>query len=290
MDDFMASLYGAQSPGLSVAMYDGTDTVAASLLYQSESSEGSVPADSAQSVSATEYMVVAGHNWTLSLKSQDLFALRYGRSLTTEIAVAGSILSLILAMLAWQMIHGRAEALRLAAAMTEELRDMAQHDLLTGLPNRALFSDRLGQELARAKRQNGRFAMVFIDLDHFKPINDNFGHVVGDQVLKMVAQQLQQSVRAADTVGRIGGDEFVVLLAQLSASEAILALAEKLRLSLKHPFVVDGHTLCISCCVGVAVYPQNGADAVSLTKSADEAMYRAKEAGRDCVRLSESGT
>jgi diguanylate cyclase (GGDEF)-like protein len=289
MDDFMASLYGAQSPGLRVAMYDGTDTVAASLLYRSESPEAFAPADSAQSVSATEYMVVAGHNWTLSLQSQDDFAHRYGRSLTTEIAVAGSLLSLILAMLAWQMIHGRAEALRLAAAMTEELRDMAQHDLLTGLPNRALFSDRLGQELARAKRQNGRFAMVFIDLDHFKPINDNFGHVVGDQVLKMVAQQLQQSVRAADTVGRIGGDEFVVLLAQLSASEAILALAEKLRLSLKRPFVVDGHTLSISCCVGVAVYPQNGADAVSLTKSADDAMYRAKEAGRDCVRLSESG-
>jgi diguanylate cyclase (GGDEF)-like protein len=287
MSDFMASLYGAQSPGLTVAMYDGTDTVDAALLYRSEPAQTPDQSASGQGVSATEYMVVAGHNWTLSLRSQDAFAQRYGRSMATEIALTGLALSLMLAMLAWQMIHGRARALRLAAAMTEELREMAQHDLLTGLPNRALFSDRLGQELARAKRQNGHFAMVFIDLDHFKPINDTYGHGVGDQVLKLVARQLQQSVRAADTVGRIGGDEFVVLLAQLSESDSILALAEKLRLALKHPFVVEGHALQVSCSVGVAVYPQDGEDAVALTKGADDAMYRAKEAGRDCVRLCE---
>jgi diguanylate cyclase (GGDEF)-like protein len=289
MSDFMASLYGSQPPGLSVAMYDGTDTVDASLLYRSEAAGALAPAASAQTVSANEYMVVAGHNWTLSLHAQDAFERRYGRSMSREIAVAGTILSGMLAMLAWQMIHGRARALRLAAAMTEELREMAQHDPLTGLPNRALFSDRLGQELVRAKRLDGRFAMVFIDLDYFKPINDNFGHGVGDQVLKMVARQLQHSVRASDTVGRIGGDEFVVLLAQLSASDSVLALAEKLRLALKQPFVVDGHALSLSCSVGVAVYPRDGEDAVTLTKGADNAMYRAKEAGRDCVRLCEGG-
>ncbi|HOE42519.1 MAG TPA: GGDEF domain-containing protein, partial [Rhodoferax sp.] len=187
--------------------------------------------------------------------------------------------------LSWLMINGRERALRLAAAMTEELRHMAQHDPLTDLPNRALFSDRLNHELARAKRQHGRFAMVFLDLDHFKPINDKFGHGVGDQVLRWVARQLQNSVRAADTVGRIGGDEFVVLMAQLSRSDSILALAEKLRQALDQPFVVEGHELSISCCIGVAVYPEDGTDAITLTKGADDAMYRAKEEGGDCVRL-----
>jgi diguanylate cyclase (GGDEF)-like protein len=175
--------------------------------------------------------------------------------------------------------------LRLAESMTEELRHMAQHDPLTDLPNRALFNDRLNRELARAKRQHGRFAMAFIDLDHFKPINDRFGHDVGDQVLRRFASQLQRCVRAADTVGRIGGDEFVVLLAELSDADPVLALAEKLHQALHQPFVVDGHELSISCSIGVAVYPENGADAVALVKGADDAMYRAKEAGRDCVRL-----
>jgi diguanylate cyclase (GGDEF)-like protein len=230
-------------------------------------------------------MVVAGRNWTLSLSTQDVFEGRYGRGMEMVVAGAGIILSLLLALLAWLMVSGRNRALRLAESMTEELRHMAQHDTLTGLPNRALFNDRLNQELARAKRQHGRFAMAFIDLDYFKPINDNFGHDVGDEVLRRFARQLQTCVRAADTVGRIGGDEFVVLLACISDSDSISTLAEKLHQALRQPFVVDEHELAISCSIGVAVYPGNATDAVALIKCADDAMYRAKEAGRDCVRL-----
>lgn len=287
MNEFMASLYGRQSPGLTVAMYDDTDVNEASLLYQSDSGAAHAESIRAGAINSNEYMVVAGHNWTLSLHTQEAFGARYGRSLATEIALVGVTLSVVLALLAWLLIHGRERALRMAASMTEELRHMAQHDPLTGLPNRALFSDRLNQELARAKRQSGRFAMVFIDLDHFKPINDNFGHGVGDQILKGFAKRLQHCVRAADTVGRIGGDEFVVLLAQLSEADSIHDLAEKLRLTLKTPFVVNARELILSCSIGVAVYPKDGTDAIALTKSADEAMYRAKEEGRDCVRLSD---
>jgi diguanylate cyclase (GGDEF)-like protein len=288
MDGFMASLYGSQSPGLTLALYEGTDTNDASLLYRSEGSAAMGKPLHPAAVSANEYMVVAGQNWTLSLSTQEAFENRYGRGIDTVTVGAGIVLSLLLALLAWLMVSGRNRALRLAEVMTEELRHMAQHDPLTGLPNRALFSDRLNQELARAKRQHGRFAMVFLDLDHFKPINDNFGHDVGDQVLQQVARQLQDCVRAADTVGRIGGDEFVVLLAQLSDSDSILALAEKLHQALHQAFVVNGHQLAISCSIGVAVYPEDGADPITLTKGADEAMYRAKEAGRDCVRLCNS--
>jgi len=145
-------------------VYDGTESV--DVLYRG----GAAVAQS--SVSANEYMVVAGHNWTLSLSTQKAFEDRYGRGSETLVAIAGT--GLMLALLTWLMLNGRDRALRLAAAMTDELRHIAQHDLLTDLPNRALFGDRLNQELARAKRQNGRFALVFIDLDHFKPINDNF--------------------------------------------------------------------------------------------------------------------
>jgi len=285
MNDFMASLYGSQSPGLTLAMYDGTDTSEASLLYRSGGKAAGGGMSNPAALSANEYMVVAGHNWTLSLSTQEAFAQRYGRGIETLAAAAGVVLSLLLALLAWLMVNGRDRALRLAEAMTEELRHMAQHDPLTGLPNRALFRDRLDQELARAKRQQGRFAMVFLDLDYFKPINDNFGHDVGDEVLREVARRLRDSVRAADTVGRIGGDEFVVLMAQISDADSILALAEKLREALGRPFLVASHELSLSCSVGVAVYPEDGADAPALTKGADDAMYRAKEAGRDCVRL-----
>ena len=284
MNDFMASLYGIQMPGLTLAIHDGTDNTEASLLYHSSGGAMGDPSRQA-AVSANEYMVVEGRSWTLSLSTQAAFEARYGRGIATMTAVIGLVLSLLLALLAWLMVNGRERALRLAAGMTEELRHVAQRDPLTGLPNRALFRDRLNQELARAKRQNGRFAMVFLDLDHFKPINDNFGHDVGDQVLRQVARQLHGSVRAADTVGRIGGDEFVVLLAELGDSEPVLVLAEKLHQAVKQPFVVAGHEMSISCCIGVAVYPQDGADADALTKGADNAMYRAKEAGRDCVRL-----
>ena len=284
MNVFMASLYGGQSPGLSLSMYDGTEISEATLLYSS--TPNSVEAsNSLILLHANEYMVVAGHHWTLSLRTQAAFHEQYGRSAAAEMALAGSVLSGLLALLAWMMINGRARALNLASQMTEEIRLMAQLDPLTRLPNRALFDDRLSQELARAKRQGGKFALLFLDLDGFKPINDRHGHGVGDLVLKWVADQLKTSVRATDTVGRVGGDEFVLLLAQLHESDSIFELAEKIRLSLKQPIDLGGEEMHISCSIGIAVYPQSGTDAVELTKCADEAMYRAKEAGRDCVRL-----
>ena len=234
-------------------------------------------------MSANEYMVVAGHTWTVSLSTQQAFETLYGRDAASVIAVTGICLSLSLALLVWQMVTGRVRALRLAAEMTEELRHMAQHDPLTKLPNRALFSDRLNQELTRARRHGGKFALIFLDLDHFKPINDNFGHAVGDGLLQQMAQRLQASIRASDTVGRIGGDEFVVLVAELTEANAALALAEKIRMAARQPFIVDGNELLVSCSLGVAVYPDNGSDEITLTKSADEAMYRAKDTGRNSV-------
>jgi diguanylate cyclase (GGDEF)-like protein len=236
-------------------------------------------------ISATEYMVVAGHTWTLKLGKQQGFEDPAGRDVASVMAVTGIGLSLSLALLGWVMVTGRARALRLAADMTQELRHMAQHDPLTGLPNRAMFSERLQSELTRAERHRWRFSVIFLDLDHFKPINDQYGHAVGDLLLQQVARRLQDAIRASDTVGRIGGDEFVVLLPELAESQTAIGLAEKIRQTVRQPFMVGGQALTISCSLGVAIYPDDGVDEIALTKSADEAMYRAKDGGRDSGQL-----
>ncbi|MEI8158732.1 MAG: CHASE domain-containing protein [Burkholderiales bacterium] len=288
VNDFMASLYGKQSPGLSMAIYDGVDTNESTLLYRTADGVGGPASRRTVALSASEYMVVAGHSWTLSLASLPEFGARTGQDATNVTAVAGAALSFALAVLVWLMVNGRTRALRLAAAMTEELREMAQHDPLTGLPNRALFSDRLNQELARAKRESTRFAVIFLDLDEFKPVNDNFGHAIGDQLLQQVALRLQSAIRAVDTVGRIGGDEFVILVAGLSGKDFVLTLTEKINQSLRQVFVVDGHEMHISASLGFAVYPEDGGDELTLTRCADDAMYRVKSRGQAGINRANS--
>lgn len=418
MNDLMASLYGEQPPGLALAIYDGVEPSAEAQLYRSpDLAGGHQPAIFA----ANEYLVIAGHTWTLSMTALDDFEARFGRNAAPMIAWAGAGISLLLALLAWMMATGRGRALQLAASMTKELREseqrwafalegagdgvwdwdlqtrtavtsrrwkeivgddvgygantidrwealihpddraqamvtmqacltdtsgtsvtcvaehrircgdgqwkwillrgmvvehdaegrplrvigtltditerkateerinhMAQHDALTDLPNRALFSDRLQREVVHANRLGGHFALIFLDLDQFKPINDNFGHAVGDHLLQQVAMRLQDSIRKSDTVGRIGGDEFVVLMSGLTDTADAYDLAEKIRHTVRQPFAVDGHELAISCSLGIAVYPDDGADEITLAKSADDAMYRAKEGGRDRVQMAKA--
>jgi diguanylate cyclase len=283
MSDFMASLFGQQTPGLTLAIYDDVVATDDTRLYRSADDASQYPPAST-ALSAHEYMVVAGHTWMLEMGTTPEFARRFDRSATTVIAVTGIGLSCSLALLVWLMLTGRARALRLAASMTEELRHLAQHDPLTGLPNRTLFSDRVNQELARAKRQNGQFAVIFIDLDSFKPVNDTFGHEIGDLLLQQAARRIEASIRASDTVSRIGGDEFVVLMSGLSGGDAALGLAEKIRQTVRQPYVINSHELLISCSLGIAIYPNDGTDEPSLTKSADAAMYRAKAEGRDRIQ------
>lgn len=167
----------------------------------------------------------------------------------------------------------------------EHLRHMAQYDNLTKLPNRALFSDRLQQTFSTAKRSHEQFAIMFIDLDKFKPINDTYGHAVGDLLLNEAAQRMQACVRQSDTVARIGGDEFVVLLPSLKDDQDAQDVAEKIRNSLNLPFKISGNILNISSSIGVAIYPEHGINENELVKNADIAMYYAKENGRNNVTL-----
>lgn len=164
-----------------------------------------------------------------------------------------------------------------------KLRHMAQFDSLTDLPNRRLFDDRLDAALSQARRRGEHLALLYIDLDDFKPVNDTHGHAVGDALLVAVAGRVRQLLRASDTVGRIGGDEFVVALHPIvSESDAVL-VAEKVRAALAAPFELLDSPVRISASIGVAGYPRHGGERTGLSRAADEAMYRAKRQGGNCV-------
>lgn len=161
----------------------------------------------------------------------------------------------------------------------ERIHFLAQHDALTGLPNRILLYDRLQQALARARRRRGSFAVLFIDLDGFKGINDHYGHAIGDAFLQQVAQRLTGTLRAADTVSRLGGDEFIVLLDELSQPEDATAVACKLIRALSSPCLIEGQSLSGTPSIGISCFPHDGVDPETLIQCADQAMYRAKAAG-----------
>jgi diguanylate cyclase (GGDEF)-like protein len=162
-----------------------------------------------------------------------------------------------------------------------ELDHLAHHDVLTSLPNRILLQDRLGQAIELARRQGGQLALMFMDLDRFKYINDSLGHTVGDQLLQSIAQRLVACVRHSDTVSRQGGDEFVVLLPTINAAEYAALCAKKILVALALPHLIEQHDLHISISIGISIYPDDGKDVEALIKSADTAMYHAKESGRD---------
>lgn len=158
---------------------------------------------------------------------------------------------------------------------------MARHDTLTGLPNRALFAERMEHALAGARRDHGRLALIFLDVDKFKPVNDTLGHAVGDLLLKEFANRIRGVLREADTAARIGGDEFLVLLSQIHHDGDAVTVAEKIRLAVNEPFDIADHSITVSVSIGIAFYPDHGSDMLELAKHADQAMYRAKELGRE---------
>ena len=162
---------------------------------------------------------------------------------------------------------------------------MVHHDALTQLPNRVLFQDRLNHALEIASRENMLLGLMFIDLDRFKSVNDSMGHLVGDELLKIVADRLRSLVRASDTVARLSGDEFAILVEGLEHRDAILPLAEKALMELKRPIQIADQTLAISASIGIALAPLDDVVAEHLISDADTAMYEAKRQGRSMYCL-----
>ncbi len=162
---------------------------------------------------------------------------------------------------------------------------LAHHDMLTHLPNRALLMDRLQVMLAAAKRQQTQVAVLFIDLDNFKTVNDSMGHHAGDELLKCMASRLQSCLRVSDIVGRLGGDEFLVVLTNLAAPEDAVPLAEKLAAMISEPFLLKEKPISVSGSIGISVFPKDGDSAENLIQHADAAMYFAKDCGRNNVQF-----
>ena len=172
-----------------------------------------------------------------------------------------------------------------ARTMALQMAHSAEHDFLTGLPNRMLLSDRLGQAIALARRHMGKVALLFLDLDGFKHINDSLGHPTGDKLLQSIAKRLVDCVRASDTVSRQGGDEFVVLLSEVKQSEDAAVLARRVLEAVAKAHRIDRHDLHVTTSIGVSIYPDDGLDAETLIKSADTAMYQAKANGRQSYQF-----
>lgn len=166
--------------------------------------------------------------------------------------------------------------------LRDRLEQMAQFDMLTGLPNRRMFLDRLAQSVAIAKRSGQRFGLLFVDLDGFKRINDTYGHDAGDRVLKTVAARLSACIRISDTAGRIGGDEFTVILGTLANYSDAGQVAEKILAALRRPITLpDGRQDAIGSSIGISVFPEDAQDGDGLLATADDAMYQVKHNGKN---------
>ena len=201
------------------------------------------------------------------------------RSGATSVALL--LLMAVLGRLSWQLQKSRQLAAQEQIAHAERIQYIAHHDSLTGLPNRGFFSDMLNQMLAQAKRYDRQLAVLFLDLDRFKLINDTLGHDAGDELLKEVARRLTDAVRESDIVARLGGDEFVVLLPEQCDQDSLVIVARRVLDLVSKPYNLLGHEFRVTVSVGISRYPDDASDEQSLLKNADIAMYHAKEKGRN---------
>jgi len=187
----------------------------------------------------------------------------------------------------YSVLRHRISRMLYAADADRKIRHMAYHDALTGLPNRMLFMDRIDQAISRAQREKGRFALLYIDIDHFKVVNDSMGHAAGDQLLNVVSHRLTDVLRKTDTVARLGGDEFTIIIEALEEAEHVIPVAKNILSSLEQPIEINQKQVHVGGSIGIALYPDDGDSFGTLLKNADTAMYRAKEQGRQTFQFYE---
>jgi len=204
-------------------------------------------------------------------------------------SAAGSLLLIallaVLARTSRQLARSRQRMIASQQAHVERVEYLAYHDGLTGLPNRSLFSRLLQQAITSSRRYRRRLAVMFLDLDHFKHINDTLGHAAGDELLQAVAGRLKSCLRENDCVARLGGDEFVVLLPEMVSEEAVATVARKILAAVAEPFDLRGQQFCVTASIGIGTYPEDGLDEQTLKKNADIAMYQAKSDGKNNFRF-----
>jgi diguanylate cyclase (GGDEF)-like protein len=205
--------------------------------------------------------------------------------LSVERAYEVGAIDFITKPIKWAVLKHRVRSVIATVVAERKVKLLAYRDSLTQLPNRLLFADRLEQSLIRAARNRDAVALMLIDLDDFKLVNDSFGHDAGDKLIKAIAKLLSSSLRRADTVARLGGDEFAVIVEGIDSASDAISIADNLTTILKHNVRIDNHETFVSASVGIAVFPEDGSDARVLLKNADTAMFRAKENGRHCFQF-----
>ncbi len=185
----------------------------------------------------------------------------------------------------WSVLKHRVRRMLQAANAQRRIQHLSYHDALTGLPNRMLFMDRIDQAISRAQREEGQFALLFIDIDHFKVINDSMGHDAGDQLLNLISIRLREVLRKSDTVARLGGDEFTVIIESLQHPDDVIQITKNILSALDLPTEVNGTEVYVGGSIGIAMYPQDGENFGVLLKNADIAMYKAKDLGRNTFQF-----
>ena len=237
------------------------------------SSSGSAKADkqSDKKLSGDQYI------WKLVSYVSHEYLSSHSNALLLNLSLLGGGLFLLTAMASW-LIASSITRKRLHRA---QLFNMAHFDTLTGLPNRTLYFDRLHQAYESSKRHGRSFAILYIDLDDFKKVNDTMGHSAGDMLLKIVSQRMLDTVRKTDTVGRMGGDEFMIILTDIQQPDDALAVAQKLLTSLTQPVPLGKESATVGACIGIAIYPHDSEDKDTLIRLADEVMYLCKAAGKN---------
>lgn len=281
INHFMHGIQGENPEGtddLDIEIYDG-EIAQVNRMYDSDESGSAI--SMTRRLHSVNRIVSGQHTWTVVTSALPAFEQKTQSDRPGLVLRAGISISLLLGLLIWIFLDDRARALQAA----NQAMQLALYDPLTGLPNRKLLDERLERELARAKRDHDHVALLFLDLDKFKPVNDTYGHAYGDLLLKEVAKRLHSCMREADTASRLGGDEFVALLTEIEGKNAVTTVATKILKRLSDPYEISGHTFNISASIGAALYPEDGANPKALIKSADMAMYAAKDAGRGNVRF-----
>ncbi len=280
INNFMASLQGLHLNHLDIELFDGTQPAQSSVMYDSVRQKNAAIADRSNKKSkrlqSSHQIKTAGHTWTIKFSTLPTFyhgVEVFESWLILFIGFAVSILSaLILRLLMGQ---------RDKEVKQKQLQHIAYFDLLTNLPNRTLLADRLSQAMAQCKRQNDFIAVLFLDLDGFKAVNDKYGHHKGDELLVIIAEKMNAELRAGDTLARLGGDEFVIILTNLNSVEACEPVLERLLHAAAEPIVLTDQAVNVSASIGVTFYPKDIVDADQLLRHADQAMYIAKQSGKN---------
>jgi diguanylate cyclase (GGDEF)-like protein len=270
MDDLLHGVAAANR--LAFDVYDGERPNAATVHYSSAAERRRVGYRSAESA------LVAGQPWLIIVGAPST-------NVAVQAAEATLGIGLLLAFLMFGLMRAQMRGWESAARHEADLQQMALHDALTSLPNRALLDDHLAKAISAADRHRRRLAILFLDVDRFKQINDAWGHATGDELLRSVAERLQASVRRSDTVSRHGGDEFVLLLTDIDQAEHAADRAHELLKAVSVPHYAAGHTIDVTVSAGVSIYPDDGHEATMLLLAADAAMYQAKERGRNMCQF-----